>query len=127
MSVIDKQRGRPASSDGAAEELLTKVAELQGKSIDATTLLKSMSNEYRLAILCNLAQGEKSVSELQALVDISQSALSQHLAILRRDGIVRTRRHAQSVFYRIASEPAKAVMVTLYAYLCGGDSGSSPR
>lgn len=77
-----------------------------------------MSNESRLLILCNLAEGEKSVGELQELVELSQSALSQHLAVLRRDGLVTTRRSAQSIFYSLASEPAKAIMATLYAYFC---------
>lgn len=95
------------------------VAELQDKAVDAANLLKSMSNESRLLILCNLAEGEKSVGELQSLVELSQSALSQHLAVLRRDGIVATRRSAQSIFYRLESEPAKAIMATLYVYFCG--------
>ncbi len=94
------------------------VAELQDKAVDAANLLKSMSNESRLLILCNLAEGEKSVGELQELVELSQSALSQHLAVLRRDGLVSTRRSAQSIFYSLASEPAKAIMGTLYAYFC---------
>ncbi len=94
------------------------VAELQDKAVDAANLLKSMSNESRLLILCNLAEGEKSVGELQDLVELSQSALSQHLAVLRRDGLVTTRRSAQSIFYSLASEPAKAIMGTLYAYFC---------
>lgn len=94
------------------------VAELQDKAVDAANLLKSMSNESRLLILCNLAEGEKSVGELQELVELSQSALSQHLAVLRRDGLVTTRRSAQSIFYSLASEPAKAIMATLYAYFC---------
>lgn len=95
-----------------------EVAELQDKAVDAANLLKSMSNESRLLILCNLAEGEKSVGELQNLVDLSQSALSQHLAVLRRDDLVTTRRSAQSIFYSLASEPAKAIMATLYAYFC---------
>ena len=94
------------------------VAELQDKAVDAANMLKSMSNESRLLILCNLAEGEKSVGELQELVELSQSALSQHLAVLRRDGLVSTRRSAQSIFYSLASEPAKAIMGTLYAYFC---------
>lgn len=97
------------------------VAELQDKAVDAANLLKSMSNESRLLILCNLAEGEKSVGELQDLVELSQSALSQHLAVLRRDGLVTTRRSAQSIFYSLASEPAKAIMATLYAYFCAPD------
>lgn len=99
-----------------------EVAELQDKAVDAANLLKSMSNESRLLILCNLAEGEKSVGELQSLVELSQSALSQHLAVLRRDGIVTTRRSAQSIFYSLESAPAQAIMATLYAYFCAGET-----
>jgi len=101
-------------------DLGLEVAELQDKAVDAANLLKSMSNESRLLILCNLAEEEKSVGELQSLVELSQSALSQHLAVLRRDGLVSTRRSAQSIFYSLNSEPAKEIMATLYAYFCGG-------
>ena len=95
-----------------------EVAELQDKALDAANLLKSMSNESRLLILCNLVEGEKSVGELQALIGLSQSALSQHLGVLRRDGLVSTRRSAQSIFYSLESKPAQAVMATLYNYFC---------
>jgi DNA-binding transcriptional ArsR family regulator len=61
----------------------------------ACTVLKSMANEHRLLALCNLAEGEKSVGELQKLLPLSQSALSQHLAILRRENLVKTRKSAQ--------------------------------
>ena len=96
-----------------------KVAELKDSAVDAAKFLKSMSNESRLLILCNLSEGEKSVGELEALVDLSQSALSQHLAILRRDGIVSSRRDSRSIFYSLANEPAREIMTTLYAYFCG--------
>jgi DNA-binding transcriptional ArsR family regulator len=104
-----------------------EIAELQDKAVDAANLLKSMSNESRLLILCNLVEGEKSVGELQMLVDLSQSALSQHLAVLRKDGVVATRRSAQSIFYSLASEPAREIMSTLYAYFCGPKSKSRKR
>ncbi|MFT4561843.1 MAG: DNA-binding transcriptional ArsR family regulator [Gammaproteobacteria bacterium] len=102
-----------------------KVDELKDKAVDAAKFLKSMSNESRLLILCHLAEGEKSVGELQSLVELSQSALSQHLAVLRRDGIVATRRSSQTIFYRLANEPAREIMQTLYAHFCG--TGSKRR
>ena len=95
-----------------------KLAELQKKAGRATSLLKAMANASRLLILCQLAEGEKSVGELEHLVGLSQSGLSQHLALLRRNGIVATRREAQSIFYSLASKEAKAVMVTLYEAFC---------
>ena len=85
----------------------------------ACELLKAMANEWRLMILCQLAEGEKTVSELQKLLGLSQSALSQHLAILRREKIVRARKHAQSVTYSLAGDEAIRVMETLHDVFCG--------
>lgn len=95
-----------------------KLEDLQANARKASTLLKAMSNERRLLILCHLAQGEKSVGELEELVMLSQSALSQHLARLRRDKLVRTRRSAQSIYYSLYGEEAKAIMVTLHQLYC---------
>lgn len=94
------------------------IAELQKNSKRACTLLKSMANEWRLLVLCNLAEGEKSVSELQSLLPLSQSALSQHLAILRREKLVTTRKSAQSVYYSLASTEAEAIMATMHEVFC---------
>ena len=69
-----------------------------------TTLLKAVANEKRLKIMCVLSDGEKSVGELEKLIDLSQSALSQHLARLRRDEIVDTRRDAQTIYYSILDQ-----------------------
>ena len=93
-------------------------AELERNARKASTLLKAMANERRLLILCHLAQGEKSVGELERLVGLSQSALSQHLARLRRDKLVRTRRAAQTIYYTLAGREAGAVMETLYNLYC---------
>ena len=67
----------------------------------AATLLRLLANEKRLMILCQLADGEMAVGEIQSHVNLSQSALSQHLALLRTEGIVATRREGQAVFYRL--------------------------
>jgi DNA-binding transcriptional ArsR family regulator len=96
--------------------------ELQVNTRKASILLKAMSNERRLAILCHLTQGERTVGELERLVDLSQSALSQHLARLRRDRLVRTRRSAQSIYYSLNGSEAVVVMSALrglYAGLAG--------
>ena len=84
----------------------------------AVELLKAMANEWRLMILCQLAEGEKTVSELQSLLGLSQSALSQHLAVLRREKIVKARKHAQSVSYSLAGDDAPRVMQTLHEVFC---------
>ena len=85
----------------------------------ACNVLKSMANEHRLLALCNLAEGEKSVGELQKLLPLSQSALSQHLAILRRENLVKTRKSAQSVYYSLSSPEVIAIMATLHDVFCG--------
>ena len=94
------------------------MTELHDMAAHACELLKAMANEWRLMILCQLAEGEKSVSELQGLLGLSQSALSQHLAILRREKIVRARTQAQSVSYSLAGDEATKVMETLHEVFC---------
>ena len=77
-------------------------------------------------MLCLLAGGERSVGELNEMLDLSQSALSQHLAVLREEGLVQTRREAQMIYYSLAPGPAGEVMATLYGIYCGpGSSGAS--
>jgi len=93
-------------------------ADLEQNARKASALLKAMANERRLLILCFLAQGEKSVGELESLVSLSQSALSQHLARLRRDGLVSTRRAAQTIYYALSGREAGAIMETLHALYC---------
>ena len=87
-----------------------KPEQLQHSAREASVLLKAMSNEHRLMILCQLVRGEKSVGELVRLVGLSQSALSQHLARLRRDSLVRTRREAQTIFYSVAAHEPLAIL-----------------
>ena len=97
----------------------TSLTDLHDMASHACELLKAMANEWRLMILCQLSEGEKTVSELQALLGLSQSALSQHLAILRREKIVRARKHAQSVSYSLAGDEATRVMESLHDVFCG--------
>jgi len=95
-----------------------KLTELHDMASHACELLKAMANEWRLMILCHLAEGEKTVSELQSVLGLSQSALSQHLAILRREKIVRSRKQAQSVSYSLSGDEATKVMETLHEVFC---------
>lgn len=92
---------------------------LEQNALRASTLLKAMSNQHRLMILCQLVNGEKRVGELEQLIGLSQSALSQHLARLRRDHLVKTRRAAQTIYYSLAGPEASAVIQTLYGLYCG--------
>ena len=94
------------------------LGELQSRAKRATGLLKAMSNPVRLLVLCQLAEGEKSVGELEQVVDVSQSALSQHLALLRSRGIVASRRAGQTIFYSLAGKEAPALLAALYQVYC---------
>src|SRR5690606_41670967 len=86
---------------------------------EAAGLLKVLANECRLLILCHLAEsGELSVGALAGRVGISQSALSQHLAKLREEGLVDTRKQAQSVFYRVCDPRAEQVLALLHQIYC---------
>lgn len=91
---------------------------METHAAEAAHLLKAMANEYRLLILCNLADGELSVGELNDRIDLSQSALSQHLSVLRQDGLVETRRASQTIYYHLADGPAARVMQVLYDLYC---------
>jgi len=94
------------------------LAEMREHVHDATTLLKTLANEMRLSILCMLCEGERSVGELNQQLDLSQSALSQHLAVLRNSGLVATRREAQVVYYRLANSDATRLIQTLHDIYC---------
>lgn len=80
----------------------------------AVNLLKALSNEKRLMVVCALYKGEKNVGELEKIVGLSQSALSQHLARLRRDGLVNNRRHAQTIYYSLSDRAIEHVLKCLY-------------
>ena len=95
-----------------------QIDDMQENARRASRLLKALSNEHRLLILCQLADGEKSVSELEALIGLSQSAMSQHLARLRNDNLVTTRRQAQTIHYSLVGNEATAVIETLYGLFC---------
>jgi len=94
------------------------IRQLERNATRACGLLAAMANPSRLLILCQLAESEKSVGELQPLIGLSQSALSQHLALLRQKRLVRTRRDGQQIFYTLASREAAALMHTLHQEFC---------
>lgn len=85
---------------------------------EASEFLKSLGNRHRLLILCQLVQGEQSVGQLAEFLGIRDSTVSQHLALLRRDRIVAGRRDGQTIWYRIESDTARAVMEVLYQSFC---------
>lgn len=94
------------------------MAKLQRKAEAAASLLKLIANETRLQILCQLVESEKAVNELEDRLGLRQSALSQHLAILRRERIVKTRREAQFIYYSLASPEAAQILTTLFSIYC---------
>jgi DNA-binding transcriptional ArsR family regulator len=94
------------------------LSQLAQNAKDASILLKAMSNENRLMILCQLYEGEKCVGELERIVGLSQSALSQHLARLRRDCLVKTRRDAQTIYYSLNGENVSEILSTLHRLYC---------
>ncbi len=88
----------------------------------ASELLKALSNRHRLLIICQLIDGERSVGDLAEFLNLRDSTVSQHLALLRKDGLVSARRDAQTIFYSIASEPAREILKTLYQAFCAPKS-----
>jgi ArsR family transcriptional regulator, virulence genes transcriptional regulator len=98
--------------------------QFQASAGEAARLLKALSNERRLMILCQLGEGERAVGELLPLVGLSQSALSQHLAVLREEGLVTTRREGVSILYRIADPAALKVIAVLAEIYCPPPQGN---
>lgn len=94
------------------------ISELRKNATHAAELLKAMSNENRLLILCYLGEGEMSVTQLNSFIDLSQSSLSQHLARLRNDGLVKTRRESQTIFYSIANQSVVKLIGLLQSEFC---------
>jgi DNA-binding transcriptional ArsR family regulator len=84
----------------------------------ASDLLKAIGHPHRLMLLCQMIERERTVGELAAALGIRESTTSQHLALLRRDGLVQPRREAQTVWYSIASESARRIMETLFELYC---------
>jgi len=97
---------------------LPKMAAVQEHVGDAAALLKALANDQRLLVLCSLLDGPLSVGEINERVELSQSALSQHLAVLRTARIVTTRRESQTIYYALAEGPALKVMEVLYEAFC---------
>ena len=98
---------------------MLSVDEMALRAAEAAALLKALSHEGRLMILCHLSGGEKSVSELEALVGARRAAGSQPLPRLRREGMVAARRAGKTLYYSIHDPRAKAVVATVYGLFCG--------
>lgn len=92
--------------------------DMEHNAREAAALLKALAHESRLLILCQLIDTEKTVTQLNQTVPLSQSALSQHLAKLRHQGLVAVRKEAQMVYYRLKSDKVTRVLSTLYDIYC---------
>lgn len=101
----------PAPSD-ELESMLDKAKK-------ASEFLKALSHESRLLILCMLAEGEKSVTEIERVLELRQPTVSQQLARLRLDGLVATRREGKTIYYSLASEEARVILGAIYDVFCG--------
>lgn len=101
------------SSKVAARPSASEISELQDCAHDAARMLKLLASEQRLLLLCRLVEGEASVGDLAEHAKLAQSAASQHLAKMRAEGLVATRRDAQSIYYRLADPAAMQVLDTL--------------
>jgi DNA-binding transcriptional ArsR family regulator len=115
MSSARKTKGIAAenASSGSAE-----AARLAEAADEASEFLKSLANPVRLRILCLLAQGEASVGDIAARLAAHQSLISQHLALLRKDGLVRPRRDGQTIHYALSDERAEKLIAVLYESFC---------
>jgi DNA-binding transcriptional ArsR family regulator len=94
------------------------LAAVQEHAAEAAAFLKALANDQRLLVLCSLLEGSLSVGEINERVPLSQSALSQHLGVLRDAGLVTTVRHSQTIHYALAQGPALEVMEVLYQAFC---------
>ncbi len=101
------------------DDAVAELASMREGADAACRLMKTLSNPDRLLLLCQLAQGEMRVGDLEQHVGVGQPTLSQQLAVLREEGLVSTRRDGKSIYYQIDSVPAMAVMSVLHAQFCG--------
>ena len=94
------------------------IQEMEAGADRAVELLKALGNRSRLLLLCQMKNGERSVGELAQALDLRDAAVSQQLALLRKDGLVTPRRQGQTIYYALASREAAQVIDTLFALFC---------
>lgn len=101
--------------------------ELVSKAAEAESFLKAIASRHRLMILCELHNGERSVTKLQEAIGLSQSSLSQHLARLREDELVKTRRESQTIYYSLANANVSRVIGLLHELFCAEPCAPTPK
>ena len=100
--------------------------ELAPRAAEAEAFLKAMANRHRLMIMCELHKGERSVTAIQQAIGLSQSSLSQHLARLRADDLVSTRRASQTIYYSLGNANVSRLIGLLYELYCGEECDAPP-
>ncbi len=127
--MVSRAGARKAHRSPPAAAAASPAQDMRPHAARAAALLKALGNPQRLMILCNLASGELTVGELTERLPLGQSATSQHLAVLREQGIVATRRQAQTIHYSLQPGPAAKVIGVLHGIYCSGNAsnGSSRR
>ncbi len=114
-----------ADGNGLNDRPIPNLQEMQASAAAASRFLKVLANQHRLLVLCHLIEGEKSVGELEERLGLRQPHLSQQLARLRQDGLVRTRRDARTIFYDLDSAAAVEMLELLYKLFCApGSTGA---
>lgn len=114
-TAATKMRGR----------IMPGMAEVREHATEAANFLKALANDQRLLVLCALLEGPLSVGDINERVPLSQSALSQHLSVLRDAGLVTTTRESQTIYYTLAPGPALQIMEVLYATFCAPTAASA--
>lgn len=116
MTKNPSQQIEDALGDG--EELSPELVSLMQKARKASDFLKAIAHENRLVILCLLSERERSVTELEGLLALSQATVSQQLARLRHEGLVETRRDGRAVYYSLADETTRRFIQAIYDKFC---------
>lgn len=119
-----RARTTPSPMSGKA---MQGMAEVREHATEAAGFLKALANDQRLLVLCSLLEGPLSVGEINGRVPLSQSALSQHLGVLRDAGLVTTQRQSQTIYYALTPGPALQVMEILYKFFCGPAPAATRR
>ena len=107
-----------AVSNKAIKQADIDISQMRTSAADAVNLLRTLAHEDRLLLLCQLSQLEMCVSELESGLDIRQPSLSQQLGVLRREGLVDTRREGKHIFYRVSPGPALSILHQLHGIFC---------
>lgn len=100
------------------QEMSDELAALMRKARKASDFLKALAHENRLVILCLLSERERSVTELEGLLALSQATVSQQLARLRHEGLVETRRDGRTIYYSLADETTRRFIQAIYEKFC---------